>query len=114
MVTEQTRRLGGFVARYGILYPAIATGGAYLASAVFALSFEIILFTAFAVAAVLTGFSAMSGPSSNDPVVSQGGFFGTADAGESWGASAVVKLVLFVLGMAVVLTIYTFGWVSTG
>lgn len=114
MVEERTRRLGGFVVRYGILYPGIVTGGAYLASKVLTASFEIILFTVFAIAAVLTGFSAMSGPSSNDPVLSQGGFFGAADAGENWGASAIVKLVLFVLGLAAVLTVYTFGWVSTG
>ncbi|MFH5801001.1 hypothetical protein [Haladaptatus sp. CMAA 1911] len=109
MVEERTRRLSGFVTRYGIFYPGIATGCSYLASTILAASFEIILFTVFAIAAVLTGFSAMSGPSSNDPVHAQGGFFGTVDAGENWGITAIVKLILFDIGMAMVLTIYTFA-----
>lgn len=52
---ERLRRLGVVLGRDGIVYPSLATGGAYLVSTVVSAPFGTILFVVFAAVAVLTG-----------------------------------------------------------
>jgi hypothetical protein len=112
VTTERARRAGGFVVRYGLVYPGIVAGGSFLAADAVAPTFGTVLFAAFAVAAVVTGLGAMSGASSNDPLRFGGGVAGTSDPGGRWEASLLVKLVLFDLGLAAALTIHAVWWVG--
>lgn len=108
MVRGRTRQLGGVVIQYGIAYPGIVAGGAYLTTGVSGMAFDTLLFAVFALTAFLTAIGAMSGPSTGDPINANSGFAGTSDPGESWGSATIVKLLLFTIGTALILTIYTF------
>lgn len=108
MVSKRIRHLSAFVMRYGILYPAIVTGSIYVATMMFAPTFETGLFAVFAAVTVIIGFGAMNGSSANDTVHSTGGFGATSNSGERWNKTLLVKLALFDLGLALVLTLYTF------
>ncbi|WP_380677392.1 hypothetical protein [Salinigranum sp. GCM10025319] len=106
MTGERFRRAGGFVVRYGVVYPGVVAGGAFLAAGVVGPTFGTVLFVAFAVTAVATGVGAMNGSSSNDPRRFGGSVAGTSDPGGRWEASLLAKLVLFDLGLAAALTIH--------
>jgi hypothetical protein len=93
------------------VYPGIATAGAYATATVAGPTFDTILFAVFAITAVVTGAGAMSGSPSTDTVQSGAGIAGSAKPGEQWEATLLVKLTLFGLGIAVVLTIHALWWV---
>ncbi|WP_232688372.1 hypothetical protein [Halobacterium zhouii] len=120
MAQQRVRVLGAIVGRYGVLYPGLAVAGAYAVSTQVGATFGTVLFYVFAGAAILTGFgAASSGPSMvadsvgdvaalmDDPSVSDPDF--RADRVERWGNTALVKLVLFTLGLMVALTGLTVG-----
>lgn len=110
MVGERAQKIGVTVTQYGVVYPGIVALGLYLTALYFVLPYDTVLFAVFAAVAVLTGFGTMSGTPSGDARHHGGGFFGTSDPGESWASDNIVKMILFDIGLATVLTIYTLWW----
>jgi hypothetical protein len=110
VVRNRARNVATVVGRYGVVYPGIATAGAYATATVAGPTFDTILFAVFAITAVVTGAGAMSGSPSSDAVHSGAGIAGSANPGEQWEVTLLVKLTLFDLGIAIVLTIHTL-WV---
>jgi hypothetical protein len=99
------------VGRYGVVYPSVATASAYVVAIVAGPPFDTVLFAVFAITAVVTAAGAMSGGPSSDVVQSGAGIAGSANPGEQWGATLLVKLTLFGLGIAIALTIHALWWV---
>jgi hypothetical protein len=114
VVENRLRQVGVVVGRYGVVYPGIATVGAFGAATVLAAEFETVLFAVFAVAVIVTGLGAMHGSASNDALQTGGGVPSTANPGERWEDVALVKLGLFDLGLAVVLSIDAAWWAVSG
>lgn len=109
-VRSQARDVAAVVGRYGVAYPSVATASAYAISIVASPTFDTILFAVFAITAVVTGAGAMSGSPSSDVLQSGAGIAGGANPGEQWGATLLVKLTLFGLGVAIALTIHALWW----
>jgi len=107
VVRSRIRNVATCVGRYGVVYPSIATAGAYTTAIVAGPTFDTILFAVFAITAVVTGAGAMSGSQSSDALQSGAGIAGSAIPGEQWEATLLVKLTLFDLGIAIVLSIHT-------
>jgi hypothetical protein len=106
MVGTRARRVGVVVGRDAVVYPGVAAGATYLLAGVLPVTFGTLLFAVFAVAAVATGFGAMAGSTSNDALQAGAGLTATSQPGERWGDAALVRLGLFDLGLAVVLTVH--------
>lgn len=114
MVGVRARQVSAVVGRYGVVYPALATGGVVLASRILAVPFDTVLFYVFAVAVVVTGFGAMGGSSSTDALQYGAGVGGTSNPGERWESPLLIKLALFDLGLAAVLSVHAYWWASWG
>ena len=112
MVEASARRVGIVVGRDAVVYPGVATGFACLLSGVLSATFGTVLFAVFAVVAVATatGFGAMAGSTSNDALQTSAGLTATSRPGDRWGAATLVRLGLFDLGLAVVLTVHALWW----
>ena len=110
MVEASARRVGIVVGRDAVVYPGVATGFAYLLSGVLSATFGTVLFAVFADVAVATGFGAMAGSTSNDALQTSAGLTATSRPGDRWGAATLVRLGLFDLGLAVVLTVHALWW----
>jgi hypothetical protein len=108
---NQARDVATVVGRYGVAYPSVATASAYAIAMVAGPTFDTVLFAVFAITAVVTGAGAMSGSPSSDVLQSGAGIAGGANPGEQWGATLLVKLTLFGLGIAIALTIHALWWV---
>lgn len=106
MVDPRIRNLFLALFRYGVGYPLVATGGTAVASRHIGVAFDDLLFFVFAVAAIVTGFGAMGGSSLNDTLQYGSGITGTSNPGERWEAPLLIKLMLFVLGLAAVQSVY--------
>ena len=106
MVDPRIRNLVLALLRYSVGYPLVATFGAAVASRPIGVAFDDFLFFVFAVAAIVTGFGAMGGSSLNDALQYGAGTTGTANPGERWEAPLLIKLLLFVLGLAAVQSVY--------
>jgi len=107
---EQARQGALLAGRYGVVYPAVAAAGVALASRVGGASFGTVGFLVFAAVAVVTGIGAVNSPSSSGHRAAGSGLVGSASPGERWADSDLLKLVLFELGLAVVLTVHALRW----
>ncbi len=103
-------RVGVFIARDGVLYPGLVTGGAYLAGTYLTAPFETILFAVFAFTTVIIGIGAMNGSSSNDALQAGAGLTRTGTPGGRWEPATLLRLAAFDFGLAVVLTSHAFWW----
>jgi hypothetical protein len=115
MVSDRLRALLRLLGRYGVLYPGAVAAATYGGAVLSGVAFGRLLFFLFAGTVILAGFSvASSGPTavagSGGDALAVGEDLSVADSGQPsdgvarWGNVFFVKLALFALGLAVVLT----------
>jgi hypothetical protein len=109
-VRSRAQEVATDVGRHGIVYPCIATVGAYGSATIVGPAFDTVLFVVFAITAVVTGAGAMSGSPSTDTLHAGAGMTASANPGEQWEAATLVKLTLFGLGLALILTVHALWW----
>ncbi|WP_136603432.1 hypothetical protein [Salinigranum halophilum] len=110
MVETKSRRVALVVVRDAVCYPVVAAGVAFVLASVLSATFGTVLFAVFAVAAIATGFGAMSGSASSDALNAGAGLTATSQPGERWGGATLVRLGLFDLGLAAILTAHALWW----
>lgn len=101
------------IGRYGVLYPAVAAGGAYLVSEFSEPTFGTVLFGTFTLGVVVTSVGAFNSSGSYGSRQSGGSVADTGDHRSHWEDAFIVKLVLFDLGLVGSLTLHALWWAGT-